>query len=130
MESLWGKIPEIANRHTPNSFLSQQGKLLGEVTDNKLVGETRRTDKNGKFHISFFIKALDLNNYRYELLRVVHDVTLYPLLVVDNDDRSLKCDDEAEFEAAIREILSAPGTTRIIEALLLQIKEDTDDIPF
>ncbi|WP_139236280.1 hypothetical protein [Rugamonas rubra] len=129
-DNLWGTIPKPGNLNTPNSILVTQGKVLEVATDRALSGVSIKKPNNGGFNIDFFIKAESLNNYRYHLFTVTHDVHLYPAKIFYAGKPPLECEDESEFRTALGEILSGSATRKIIEALLAQVRDDGDDIPF
>lgn len=129
-ESFWGEIPAAASIATPNSILTEQGNLLKAATRGALVGQASRKTVSNGFQIDFHIRAEALNNYKYYMFKVLHDVELYPLAILPNGEPTIDCDTEAEFKAELRKILSSESTKKIIEALLAQIRDDSDDIPF
>lgn len=129
-ESFWGAIPAAASIATPNSILTEQGRILKDATKGALVGETTKKGFNGGFQIDFFLRAESLNNYKFYLFKVLHDVELYPLAIISNNQMRYECGTEESFKKNLREILSSDSTRKIIEALLAQIRDDSDDIPF
>ncbi len=131
----------------PITILKEQGTLLGQITKNILEGEVvSATDEAPKswdsseavrkltmspielqvtqqldpvFYHSFYIKAPSLGNYRYKLLYVQHQITLYPASIVVNGEK-FDCADEKEFKAHLRAVLSAKKTTDVLAALMNQ----------
>jgi hypothetical protein len=129
-ESFWGAIPAAASIATPNSILTEQGNLLKAATKGALVGQTLKKTSNGGFQIDFHIRAEALNNYKYYMFKVLHGVDLYPLAILPNNETRIDCKTEADFKAELRKILSSESTRKIIEALLAQIRDDSEEIPF
>jgi len=120
---------------TPKTVLLQQASLLGEKTQNIIVGEVRSQVEHTSLAGAgvretlvhgFYIVAPALNSYRRRLLQVAHDpVEFYPCYVssdVDVPERQqfLKCGTQAEYEAALRGIFQSPKTSSIVTALLAQ----------
>jgi hypothetical protein len=122
-ENLWGEIPKKGNLRTPITILREQAGLLGQATNNVLEGDVSmgRDAFGSEFQITLSIVAPALDNYRFALVRVMHELMLYPLTVFDlvNDVR-YDCDGEETFLRALKQILSSQGTHRVIDSLLSQ----------
>jgi len=122
-ENLWGEIPKKGNLRTPIAILREQATLLGQATNNVLQGDVSmgRDTFGPEFQISLSIVAPALDDYRIFLVRVTHELMLYPLTVFDLvNDAQYDCDDEETFRRALKQILSSQGTHRIIDSLLSQ----------
>ncbi|WP_332862689.1 hypothetical protein [Janthinobacterium svalbardensis] len=130
-ENLWGYIPGAASMATPYSILIGQGKLLSDHTGGQITGYVQKTTSSGEFSVDLFLRVEQLNNYRYHLLRVQHSVELYPLYMTPSGKKSsIACFDEEEFKRELKVILSGDSTMKIIQALLAQIRDDVEEIPF
>ena len=74
-----------------------------------------------EFQMTMSIVAPALNNYRFFLMRVSHDLALYPVTVTDLiNDTEYECPNEEVFLVALKEILSSKATHRVIDSLLSQ----------
>jgi hypothetical protein len=116
-QDFWGDIGPAQIR-TPASILREQASLLGEKTHNLIEGKVATSNNGAFFFQTMFLVAPALNNYHYELLKVRHEIQLYPVVDVTNPGKPLKS--EAEFVDWLRAKLSSLETRRIIEALLAQ----------
>jgi hypothetical protein len=129
-DSFWGTIPVAENIASPYSILKEQAEFLATGTGQLLTGEVQKKADGNLFIIKFFIRAKALNNYKYSLLTVTHDVHLYPVEVLSSQDPFPKpCRNESEFKDILRNILSSEKTRSVVQALLAQIR-DEDEIPF
>lgn len=139
-KSLWGDLSNTAIFRTPFTILKEQAAILSQQTKGLLVGEVKRyQDENEDISLSLYIVAPSLGDYRYEVVQVYHDITIYPLIVrsMATEDPSNPRHSEQEFEQALGEILSSLQVKRVISALLSDIHAsrtyDTTnefDIPF
>jgi len=122
-DNLWGEIPKKGSLRTPITILREQATVLGQATNNVLQGDvtTGRETFGSEFQMTLSIVAPALDNYRFSLLRVTHDLELFPVTVYDLvNDTQYQCSDEASFLHALKEILSSKSTHRIIDSLLSQ----------
>jgi hypothetical protein len=122
-ENLWGEIPKKGNLRTPITILREQASILGQVTNNVLQGDVSmgRDGWGPEFQMTMSIIAPALDNYRFLLLRVAHDVSLFPVKVEDLvNDTEYDCPDEESFVAVLKKILSSTATHRVIDSLLSQ----------
>lgn len=74
----WPDIAVSEPVSAPLSLLKKQATALGRKTKGLLEGRVDTTTRLGDFVHSFKIVAPTLDDYSYELFRVVHDVLLYP----------------------------------------------------
>lgn len=87
MIDLWPDGIETNRARSPVTILREQGSLLGQKTKNLVLGEVLESGKGeNRFVYSFFLVAPALSHYRYKLLTIRHDVSLYPVRV-DVEDR-------------------------------------------
>jgi hypothetical protein len=158
MQDLWpDNIGEVKLR-PPVTILREQAALLGQKTQNLVQAEIRVESGDGFFRYIFNIVAPALDNYRYELFRAWHKITLYPVEVyveeeileeiesseagdlVGEEERTREliviADSEEQFVVALRAIFGAGKTVQIINALLSQIDsgwpsvKEEDELPF
>ncbi len=122
---MWGDLSNLEIVRTPKSILEEQAKLLTSATKNSLVGQVRKVE--GPFSKKRFVYDLDivvpsLNNYSYTVLRIEHDVDLYPILVRPSEMAPGRtCSNEEAFCNAVEAILSSDGVKRVISRLLSQV---------
>lgn len=85
MENLWGDL--IAKKiDTPTKVLEGQSVYLESITNGCVYAEVYRNISNekmnsGKFVFDFLIKGKYLENYSYKLLRIIHEVNIYPFVI-------------------------------------------------
>jgi hypothetical protein len=114
---LWGDLG-VANVLTPVAILREQAALLGTKTQ-QLIEAKVETETYGKdFKHSFNLVVPALDNYRYELFWVKHDIDLYP---VQTFGQGQSAKTESDFVNWLQEQLSSPKTRRIIGNLLAQV---------
>jgi len=111
----WGDL-EVDTTVTPSMILKQQAALLGVKTKHLLDAEVRTEASGGSFFHSFCLVVPGLDNYTYELFRVYHGVSLYPVAVLRDQVRPFKT--EEEFTSWVHQRLSSPDTKRIVANLL------------
>lgn len=83
MTNLWpAEITEISEVTPPVIILDQQALMLGNMTKNIVLAEVKTEESRGyEFSYSLNIVAPILDNYRYRLLTIWHDIDLYPVIV-------------------------------------------------
>jgi hypothetical protein len=134
MKSLWGTLPTEPTVLAPVAILKQQGQLLAKATDGLLTVETRvdhpsylnpfgRDVSIGKIHVTMYLIATALNNYRFQVLEVIHDIEMYPALVVADESR-FECADQESFEEAVAQVLQSERVRRAIAGLLAQMRSN------
>ena len=115
----WGEISPATFR-TPISILREQASLLGPKTKNLVEAEVSTSSHDGVFYHTMYLIAPGLDNYRYQLLRVSHQIGLYP--VSDFYSPAAPLRDEEAFVKWLQAKLSSAETKKIIEALLAQLE--------
>jgi hypothetical protein len=113
---LWGDITPSAVR-TPASILREQASLLGAKTRHTIEGQVETQISVGTFYHSFNLVVPALENYSYELFKISHQLTLYPIYVGYPDPNA---EDEQAFVKWLGQKLSSAETKRIIGNLLAQ----------
>ena len=126
-DNLWGDLPEVEDLRTPASILKEQATRLTEMTAGALRGKTTYLQlAGGKFNLELRIVAQPLQGYEYTVAKITHPIEQYPLTITADlgGERVWRasCTDEAEFVAALREVLTADKTRAVIASLLAQIK--------
>jgi len=123
-----GQIPDLwpqdigqADLLAPVTILREQAALLGQKT-NQLVTADVNTQTQGPFFLHlFYIVAPALDNYSYELFRVQHAITFYPMTVIyENTGRQIES--QQQFVDLIAGILRSPKTANIVKSLIAQIE--------
>jgi hypothetical protein len=145
MDNLWPENISEADYLTPLTILQEQAALLGTRTRNIVTAdvETVIDDDNKKpFTHVFYIVAPMLQNYRYRLLLIVHDIELYPIDIYTDEEifddnvpffkieedyqrgrHFFKANTELEFIEALKVIFSSRKAQRIIKNLMNQSKQ-------
>jgi hypothetical protein len=67
---------------TPSAILSEQASLLGTKTRNLIEAEVTTAVDGPWFTIRFDIVVPALDNYRYQICMLQHDLQIYPVYVV------------------------------------------------
>ena len=115
---------------TPVSFLREQASFLGAKTNQQLTAEVRALPAipGASFVWSFQLWSPALKNYRYELFRVTHEITLYPATVTWENNPTRVVRDETQLKDQLRTIIGSEQTRKIVQALLAQVGcEDGDE---
>ena len=124
---MWGDFQVEAIR-TPVQILREQASALGPKTRNLVVAEVdtsiRRSysyqDKAFVHRLTLVVTSLD--DYRYLLLSLSHDIELYPVHVEFlADDFKVDVTSEEKLNEVLQKVLSAPKTKNIISSLLGQV---------
>ena len=121
-KNLWGNLSNLPIVRSPKAFLQEQADCLTKETGGTLVGDIDASQSSrGGFAYDLDIQVPALNNYVYTVLRIAHDVKLYPLTVHSAHlTTSLRCEDEQEFEKAVSSILGSKDVKQILARLLSQ----------
>jgi hypothetical protein len=140
MIDLWPDKIAVEKMITPVTILRQQASLLGKKTKNIVQGEVRSSKDNfTSFNYAFYIVATALDNYRYKLLEISYNESLYPVEVkVESDIRSeispkfnftkeaVVAISEKDFLVLLREIFNSVKVLRVISVLLSQSDSSYD----
>lgn len=96
MDNLWPDFSLLPEKKAPVVLLREQASLLGERTQNIVVGQVEKAKSNylivnGKhksfpFVYSFFIISQALDNYQYKLFTIGHDIDLFPVVFQVDDE--------------------------------------------
>jgi len=160
MDDLWPEsIGQTSDSLTPLTILQEQAKLLGDKTQNIVTADVETVidnDKDNPFVYGFYVVAPVLQNFRYRLLEISHNIEIYPLsiyvdeeIIDENKDwigigqeniwskKYFKAKDESEFIDVLRMIFSSKKTKRVVANLMRQSKQlggyaapTEDDVPF
>ena len=124
-QSLWGQLPLNTTLRPPVVFLREQAAALNKETQGLLRGEVLTLgarERELKAALDIVVPAL--NDYRFRLIVITHDVRLYPVEVVDYATQwsPRTCGDEEQYVAFLKEILTSPDVHQIIASLIAQVK--------
>jgi len=120
IKNLWGDMPDLTSIRTPHEILMEQGRYLEEVTDGALKCKIDRHQKNTLFSFEFLILVPSLN-YQYSLLRVTHDIKLFPaVLSCEQNGEEFTANTQEEFEEDLGTILSSEETRVLVRSLVAQ----------
>lgn len=137
IENYWGKV-EIIDIISPKEVLTKQGEFLGKMTDEIVFGRVEDLDfielsdlgideDNSTFSYKFVIKSKFLPNYKYTMMAISHDITLYPLkMSLDSQikeelnvkQKLLIMNSEEEFLNNLKRILQSSRVKHVISALI------------
>ena len=117
---LWPENIGESKLVTPLAVLKEQAALLGTKTQQLVTGEVT-TETSGNLFVHHFSLVAPTLRYRYELFRVTHGISFYPLNVVYlNNTHAMKS--EAEFKDKLKEIFSATHTVTTVQSILAQVR--------
>lgn len=132
-DDLWGVIPAPDTTPLPLCLLKEQGTLLAEKTNGLLTGQTHveyEFHEGGELTIlKFYIVCPTLNNYRYEVLSVLHPRfgDVFPAEIFfyrsDGGEDTTVASDLGEFKTRIKNILQSDRVKKVVSALLRDAQE-------
>lgn len=118
-ENLWGELPVAESIKPPVTILREQASLLSRMTNGILEAKVDNRSVGGVFHFDLDIHAPAINNYIYTVLQVTYGISMYPVTVISNSHaRQYVCQNEAEFIADLKEVLSSKEVHSTIGRLL------------
>ncbi len=125
IKSLWpNEINVASNEVAPVTILKEQATFLGQKTQNIVIAEVKPlTLPKGFISYVFYLVAPVLDNYRFELFRVLgRVVNLYPIDInagtIGIKKKTINSEDE--LLKVLADILSHPKTMKIVESMLVQ----------
>ncbi|NCO52086.1 MAG: hypothetical protein GW875_08295 [Deltaproteobacteria bacterium] len=127
-ENLWCDIPDFDSIKTPSSMLYEQAEALKSMTNGRLLANVKKSQKHNMFTYELLIVVPTLANYSQKILRVSHDLTIYPATICHEQsglDYVAASDDE--FLKHLRTILSSAETRLIIAGLNAQVRLAAED---
>jgi len=123
-KNLWGDLNDLSNLRTPHEILKEQGDLLGEMTNGLLEVKIERKQSHTVFGYDVYI-ALPAMKYKERLLRMSHDIKLYPVILHDaQESKQTNSETPEEFEENLGNILSSPETMTLIRGLMIQARAE------
>lgn len=122
-KNLWGNIEDYADVRPPHELLEEQGKALSQITDGKLVLTISRTQSNTVYNYDAFISLATAKQVRQRILRLTHDIKLYPALIFDDEGSTEhRAENQEDFEEKLGRVLSSEGTMRVVATLMTQAR--------
>jgi len=118
---LWPQDIGEASLQTPVTILRQEAALLGEKTNQLVTAEVTTQSQGQTFLHSFVIVAPALDNYKYELFKVQHGISFYPMTVIVQGGGN-NIGSQAQFIEILRMIFTSPNTKNIVQSLIAQIR--------
>lgn len=136
MDNLWPNFNDIQKIKTPKEILEEQGKILPKLT-NDLVYVT--IDPSAVFNSDFSltnkydftydlnIRGRKLENYKFKLLTLGHNITIYPVRMrLDTDIRKevglnnldIIIDNNNNFVNILREVLNSNKLKYVIASII------------
>jgi hypothetical protein len=141
MVDLWPDLMLLPDKKAPVVLLREQAGLLSDKTNGLILGQVDKSKSNavrvgGKLKIvefcyKFYLVAPALDNYRYKLFEIGHDIGLYPVgfNIEDEIKKEISPDgseplakDEREYLEILKKIFNCSKTKTIIFAILSQLK--------
>ena len=123
MNATSGEIFQTCGRSAPlKRFSANRQRFLNNMTGGVVRAEVTSAGGGGSLTHQLYLVAPALDNYRFLVLTVAHDINIYPcrLLSAVNPGTWVECGDEQDFENKLGTVLSNPKTRRIIESLISQ----------
>ena len=127
IDSILDDVIEESAVKPPIAILKELANVLAKKTKGLLVGNIEQTtfsdDSKDGFILRFYITVPSLNNYRYEVFDITHDIDFYPLKIESsNGELSSKDKTPEELENSLKDIFSSSQIKKVINGLLAQIK--------
>ncbi len=127
-KNMWGDINDMTDLRTPHEIIEEQGQMLSEMTKGTLELKVERKQSNTVFNYDVYI-ALPAMQYKQRILRLMHDIKLYPANLYDEQGTNeYRCKNQEEFEANLGAILSANETKVIISGLMAQARLNSKEV--
>lgn len=140
MKNLWPVKFEANSQRSPKSILEEQAGFLATITGSIVVAQVsqlskidafRRFRRQGEFNFRLDLIAPFLENYKFTLLLVSHDIMLYPVQIWVSENvgselglkkgvmGSEKTVESPEaFEAFLEEIFQSEHIKKVIGSIL------------
>ena len=127
IQNLWPNNFGNVNIVFPKEVLVKQARYLTEMTKNLLVAEVvshqgnmAKTNENVIVH-ELIITAPAMGNYQFTLLRLIHNLGIYPLRVYDAlMDTSTNVENEEELLGTLSAIFTTKKTQNAINSMIIQ----------
>jgi|SRR5277367_1544546 len=123
-KSFWADLSQVEIVRTPRTVLLEQAQYLTKAMKGTLVGgvSNLRDVAASTFHYELYIQVPALNHYLVTILRIDHDIELYPVrLTASRPTTDVYCASESEFERAVESVLSSREVTTMLSRLKSQV---------
>jgi ferredoxin-like protein FixX len=121
-KNMWGDINDMTDLRTPHEIIEEQGQLLSEMTKGTLELKVERKQSSTVFNYDVSI-SLPAMQYKQRILRLMHDIKLYPANLYDEQGTNeFRCKNQEDFEENLAAILSSNETKVIISSLMAQAR--------
>lgn len=128
IKSLWGEMIDVTEVRAPHEILEEQGTVLADLTKGLLNMKIVRKQSSTVFNYDVYITMPSMN-YKHRILRLIHDVKLYPAMLYDEQNSNeFRSKDADEFEENLGKILSSPDTKVIIGGLMVRARLNDKDV--
>ncbi|MGK7880377.1 MAG: hypothetical protein AB4060_09800 [Crocosphaera sp.] len=136
-QDLWPDEIKTTEIISPVTIIKEQGKILGQKTNNIVVGEVKLMHST-EFPFAYgFILVCSTINYEYKLFDFVFPIEMYPVRIIPDAsianelslsprNPEIKIESEEDFTDILRKIFSAQKTVKIITSLIAQSKDIKD----
>ncbi|MGA3189411.1 MAG: hypothetical protein ABSF22_20090 [Bryobacteraceae bacterium] len=121
-KNLWGDLSSLEIVRTPKTILDEQAVLLTKATEGILAGVVEDETRSRSFRYSLNVVVPALNNYKYEILEVLHPLEIYPVrLLCERPKVDATIKSEEDFEDVIAKVLSSPEVRSVLSRLKSQV---------
>lgn len=136
LDNLWPDLNEIQKIKTPKEILEEQGKILPKLTDDLVYATIDPSvifnsdfSINNKYDFTydFNIRGKLLKDYKFKLLTIGHNITIYPVRIrLENDIRKevglknidLIIDNHNDFVNTLKQVLSSNKLKYVIATII------------
>ncbi len=115
---LWPKDILDAKERVPATILREQASLIQEKTDYKIYGAVSTAGSENLFVHTFNLIPGGMGNYKFELLRVEHTQSMYPVRIFSHaSEEVITAADEDQFMERLRELFASKATRNVLQTL-------------
>lgn len=135
MKNLWPESFDKFQISTPKEVLEDQAKLLPKLTGDLVYSEVAELNIHNSpgeiydksFRYGFFIRGKFLENYRYQLFSIGHNILIYPALMVLDTEISkelglanevITLDNEDQFIDILEKTLKTSRVGKIVSSIM------------
>lgn len=108
----------------PVTIMRQQASFLGRKTQNIIEGDvvTKFNQDNENFVHYFFLVAPALQDYRYKLFTIRHEISFYPLFLHSErtDNKEVTVPNQDVFLKVLMKEFNSEKTRSVIESMVAQ----------
>ena len=124
MYDFWPDDIKPDDMDAPVKILKENAASLYDLTNGVLRAHIKTRYMRDEMRHSLEIVSSRMDDYSYELLKVSHELDMYPLTIIhwnsEGDTVEVEAEDEKEFVQALKTILSSKETNEILGKLLAQ----------